>query len=305
EALADLGDARAIGPIAGLLKDPVADVKRNALGALSHFDEGVPTAPVVALLDDPNADVRHEAIDLLDHLHARSAAGAIARMIHDPSPDVRHAAVSTLGNMGAQGAVGAVTEALADANADVRQAALGALNDLKAPIAEPTLLNLMKDPAADVRQRAAELAGERSLVTAIPGLRRFSDAPTRIQGAKDSLAGSVTDPRALTLLAATLGTDNPCVRRVAAKLLGRSAVSAAVLRELLADPSPRIRESAAFASGVGERREIRAALEHLLADTSTGPATMAAWALGEIHDPASAPALQGAVHAASPRLRLA
>ena len=38
-------------------------------------------------------------------------------------------------------------------------------------------------------------------------LGRFSDAPTRIQGAKDSLAGSVTDPRALTLLAATLGTD--------------------------------------------------------------------------------------------------
>src|SRR2546421_11672389 len=29
EALADLGDARAIGPIAGLLKDPVTDVKRD------------------------------------------------------------------------------------------------------------------------------------------------------------------------------------------------------------------------------------------------------------------------------------
>src|SRR5437016_10550297 len=91
-----------------------------------------------------------------------------------------------------------------------------------------------------------------------PGrLGRFSDAPGRIQGAKDSLAGSVTDPRALTLLVATLGTDNPCVRRVAAKLLGRSAVSAAVLRELLADASPRVRESAAFAAGVGERRDTR------------------------------------------------
>src|SRR5256886_5314612 len=32
---------------------------------------------------------------------------------------------------------------------------------------------------------------------------------------------------------------------------------------------------------------------------------MAGWALGEIHDPASAQALQGAVHAASPRVRLA
>jgi len=136
-------------------------------------------------------------------------------------------------------------------------------------------------------------------------LGRFSDAPTGIQGAKDSLAGTITDPPALALLVATLGTDNPCVRRAAAKLLGRSAVSAAVLRGLLDSPSPRIRESAAFAAGVGERREIRAALEHRLADTAAGPAAMAAWALGEIQDPASAPALQGAVHASSPRVRLA
>src|SRR5207237_6527639 len=135
-------------------------------------------------------------------------------------------------------------------------------------------------------------------------LGRFSDAPTRIQGAKDSLAGSVTDPRALTLLVATLGTDNPCVRRVAAKLLGRSAGSAAVRRELLADASPRVRESAAFAAGVGERRDTRAALEHLLADTAAGPAAMAAWALGEMHDPASAQALRGAVQASSPPVPL-
>src|SRR2546428_8213543 len=137
-----------------------------------------------------------------------------------------------------------------------------------------------------------------------PGrLGRFSDAPSGIQGAKDSLAGTITDPRAVSLLVATLGTDNPCVRRVAAKLLGRSAVSAAVLRGLLDNPAARIRESAAFAAGVGERRETRAALEHRLADTATGPAAMAAWALGEIQDPASAPALQGAVPAPAPRGR--
>src|SRR3989441_2844763 len=135
-------------------------------------------------------------------------------------------------------------------------------------------------------------------------LGRFADAPN-VQGAKDSLAGTITDPRAVALLVATLGTDNPCVRRVAAKLLGRSTVSAAVLRGLFDKPTARIRESAAFAAGVGERRETRAALEHQLADTATGPAAMAAWALGEIQDPASAPALQGAVHTASPRVRLA
>ncbi|HKE92084.1 MAG TPA: HEAT repeat domain-containing protein, partial [Gemmatimonadales bacterium] len=135
-------------------------------------------------------------------------------------------------------------------------------------------------------------------------LGRFDDAPN-VQGAKDSLAGTVTDPRALSLLVATLGADNQCVRRVAAKLLGESDVSANVLDGLLQHASPRIRESAAYAAGVGGRHETRSALERRLADTATGPAAMAAWALGEIQDPASAPALQAAVHAPSPRVRLA
>ena len=39
-------------------------------------------------------------------------------------------------------------------------------------------------------------------------LGRFSDAPN-VQGAKDSLAGTITDPRAVALLVATLGTDPP------------------------------------------------------------------------------------------------
>src|SRR5690242_3231033 len=50
------------------------------------------------------------------------------------------------------------------------------------------------------------------------GLGRFTDAPN-VQGAKDSLAGTITDPRALSLLVGKLGADNACVRRVAAKLL--------------------------------------------------------------------------------------
>ena len=136
------------------------------------------------------------------------------------------------------------------------------------------------------------------------GLGRFSDAPAGLQGAKDSLAGSISDPKAISLLVATLGTPNTCVRRVAAKLLGQSTVSTSVLGGLLDNTSPLIRESAAYAIGEGERRELRPALERRLADTG-GTAAMAAWALGEIQDPAAAPALQNGVHSASPRVRLA
>ncbi|PYO92132.1 MAG: hypothetical protein DMD62_13940, partial [Gemmatimonadetes bacterium] len=136
------------------------------------------------------------------------------------------------------------------------------------------------------------------------GLGRFADAPD-VQGAKDSLAGTITDPRALSLLVSNLGADNACVRRVAAKLLGNSTVAPNVLNGLLDDASPRIRESAAYAAGAGEHRETLAALQRRVADSDAGVATMAAWALGEMEDPAAAPALQGALKATSPRVRLA
>ena len=132
----------------------------------------------------------------------------------------------------------------------------------------------------------------------------FSDAPAGIQGAKDSLAGTITDAHAITLLIATLGAQNPCVRRVAAKLLGQSTVSTSVLGGLLDNLSPLIRESAAYAAGETERRELTPILERRLADTATGPAAMAAWALGEIQDPAAAHALQTAVHSVSARVRI-
>lgn len=137
------------------------------------------------------------------------------------------------------------------------------------------------------------------------GLGRFADDGAPAEGPKDSLSGSVTDPRAITLLVSTLSVNPPCERRVAAKLLGRSTAPNDQLRDLLSSPSARVREAAAYAAGENDRRELRGPLEHLLGDSAAGPAAMAAWALGELQDPASQRALVQAVHSASPRVRLA
>jgi len=136
-------------------------------------------------------------------------------------------------------------------------------------------------------------------------LGRFADAGPRMLAARDSLSGNVTDPGAIRLLRAALSTDQPCVRRVAAKMLGRGRANAVQLAELLGHPEPRVREAAAYAAGAADRHDLRPALESMLTDRAGDAAVMAAWALGEIEERASLDPLSRAVRSANPRLRLA
>lgn len=139
------------------------------------------------------------------------------------------------------------------------------------------------------------------------GIGRFADASKSLRLAKDSLHGSIGGAGALALLVNTLDTDNACVRRIAAKLLGRSRIEPARLTALLNDPSPRRREAVAYAIGTGSdsHKVSRTALEKMLRERGATEAAMAAWALGEIEDSASVPALEQAVRATDVRVRLA
>src|SRR5205807_3324213 len=101
-------------------------------------------------------------------------------------------------------------------------AAIGPLNDLQAPMAGAALVDLMKDPAADVRQRAAELAGERSVIAAIPQLRHLIDDPRGdVREAATQALGHIADPAARQALQAALQSPDPKVRRAAAEALGQ------------------------------------------------------------------------------------
>ena len=137
------------------------------------------------------------------------------------------------------------------------------------------------------------------------GIGRLSDAPAQVLAAKDSLHGRVTSPGAIVLLTNMLRSTNPCTRRVAAKLLGRSAATTAQLSALLADQSVTVREAAAYAVGGEERAEARGPLERL-AKTNKGPdAAMAVWALGEFGDAVSLPVIVNALAEGDAHVKLA
>lgn len=134
----------------------------------------------------------------------------------------------------------------------------------------------------------------------------FGDAAANQRAAQDSLSGRIEHAGTIQLLTASLSHGNPCVRRVAARWLGRSSVATSRLTGLLDDPSATVREAAAYAIGSGEKRQARVALEAMLARRGGAEAAMAAWALAEEDDSASVPALQRALrHADAPVRRAA
>lgn len=137
------------------------------------------------------------------------------------------------------------------------------------------------------------------------GIGAFGDAKHQLMSARDSLNGSIGQAGALRLLTTALGADDPCVRKVAAKLLGRSQIETARLVALLGDAAPRVREAAAYAIAAGHHRDAHTALEALLRSGGTDEAAMAAWALGEAEDSAAVPALLQSAKSSAARVRLA
>ncbi|MBL0937722.1 MAG: HEAT repeat domain-containing protein [Gemmatimonadaceae bacterium] len=137
------------------------------------------------------------------------------------------------------------------------------------------------------------------------GIGRFADTRTELQSARDSLSGRITHAGTQQMLIARLASPNSCVRRAAARMLGRSRIETSRLVALLDHESPLVREAAAFALGSGEKRVARGPLENMLARRGPAEAAMAAWALAEEDNPESAPALERSLRHSDARVRRA
>ena len=106
---------------------------------------------------------------------------------------------------------------------------------------------------------------------------RLSDV--RDDGAlRNAFGGRVTDPAAIRTLSASLSTDNPCVRRAAARVLGHShsPETLAPLRSAFRSSHPRLREAGAMGLGMAEDVESHDALAAALRDDDLVVARMAA-----------------------------
>jgi HEAT repeat protein len=195
EALGKIGDdaEAAVPAIAGLLKDPVTDVRQAAAAALVRGPNPIHAAPALsAALKDPDADVRLMATQALTRLRnaAEIAVPDLVLALRDTNKDVRAAAVVTLAvaGCGGEGTVSAITSLLKDARTSVRQAAALALRGCVITDAEISdLIDALKGPDAEVRALSIEA---------------LSRSPAYSDAAVSALADALTDPNEEVRLAA-------------------------------------------------------------------------------------------------------
>jgi len=134
----------------------------------------------------------------------------------------------------------------------------------------------------------------------------LADGSRTWEPARDSLYGRVTDPAAVRRLTRGLDDPNPCLRRAAAKLIGRGVPGTlGVIRDALRSSSERVREAAALAAGQQEPVALGEDLVRATRDQSIAVVAMATWALGELERPEYAGRLSELAQHTDPRVRRA
>jgi beta-lactamase regulating signal transducer with metallopeptidase domain len=123
-------DPRVVDALLGALTDSDADVRVQALAALSQIGDSRIIEPVTRLLKDPSADVRRQALFALSQVGDSRAIPAFIAALGDEHADVRKSAAFALGVLGDAAAIDPLIRALKDPDADVRKAAAFALSQL-------------------------------------------------------------------------------------------------------------------------------------------------------------------------------
>jgi HEAT repeat protein len=202
-----------------------------------------------------------------------------------------------------------LTEALGDEDGMVRESAAEVLGCIPSETAVPALAKVLRHKHVGVRRSAVKALAEASSgsAAAAPALAEAladSDAHVRAEAAR--ALGRTASQAAVPALMYALKDESVEVRRWATRALGsiRNLASAPALMEALKDRDVGVRRTAAQVLGHLRAQGAVPALAEALLDASgplqggdvTDVRCMAAWALGETHNPQAAPALERALH---------
>jgi len=165
--LAQLGDARALGALLQLSREPEASIRRQAATALQALQDARARERLVWMLDDADADVRSSALDAVVALDAEVPLSSAEAALRSGFEDVRVRGLDRLVKLGAQGkrpesAEPLLGNALEDESAKVRGEAFRTLWAWNEKEPHKALDRALDGRFPDLRLRAAEELASRA-----------------------------------------------------------------------------------------------------------------------------------------------
>ncbi|MBM3332576.1 hypothetical protein FJY68_12150 [candidate division WOR-3 bacterium] len=292
EKLGHIGGAEAAGALVLMLRDP--DDATRTLAAYSLAAIGVDAVePLTWYLATWQGPVDAVVPTVIGVLRSERGLDFLTAHVADPAPDTRAAIAAALGRIGSDRALPPLLELLRDMVDDVRIAAARALGDVRSPLAVNALIDEMADENPPVRAAAVEALGRIGSQQAVDILSSAcaEDPDSNVREAalaalRRLSAGSVT-----RLIQALSGNDLGERIHAVSQLLEQGKASTLPLTELLTNPEPTVRASAAEVLGALGDTSALEALAGALGDTDDRVRLSATTALGRIKHARSAQAL--------------
>jgi HEAT repeat protein len=271
-----IGDARAITPLSGALRDENAFLRQQSALALGVIGEPA-LDQLMSMASAALPATREIAIEALGSIHSERSLNRVIEALADQNPGVRSSAVKALGNSSSERAVPHLMALMRNESGTLKSQAAASLARLGA-IALPQLISTLKDSQPSIRSLAAESLGEIGSKEAVGPLIEL--IKTDSSGARtEAIAalGRIGDPSAIEPILALMRGGSVTLRKksVAALTRFRDPRVVDALVAALTDQSEEVRELAAAGLGeVGDAR-VLASLERA-ADRDESPDVRAA-----------------------------
>jgi HEAT repeat protein len=170
-ALGEIGDADAVGPLTERFDDSDPRVRARAARACGEIGDARATDALTGLLGDPKAAVRLDAAQALGRIGNRQALQALLQLYDDDSERVRRIAVNGFGKFENDRPVEHLVDALADPSDVVQRTAVFSLIEL--------LSNVPTEKSHEIRETVVGQLSETEDETVVAPLVEILDESTQ------------------------------------------------------------------------------------------------------------------------------
>jgi HEAT repeat protein len=295
-ALGKIGDRRAFEALLDLIGHEDAAVRQAVIAAINSLGHPEMEARAIALLSDPNPRVRESAVKIAGYFGYEQCADLLIERCSDEEESVRRAAIEHIPYLEDDRIVAVLIDALENGTPRVRAAAAGAFAQVDTATAMPYLLKALNDGDAWVRYFAIRSIGRHRSGEGLDHVARLAqeDAAEHVRIAAVDSLGKLDGPRAISVLASLIESDDLDLARAALKSLGQidheDALSPLLLALRSTEPARR-REALQALGAQGRKSAVERMQWMAAADSEPSVAQTAIDALAHLGTPEAIAAL--------------